>query len=78
MSDDDPVPSSGIVKWFDGERGYGFITPDDGGSDVFVHFSGIDGSGPGRKNLLADQRVTYDVEPGRDDRPQAVRVSPLG
>jgi cold shock protein len=48
-----------MVKWFDREKGYGFITPDDGGEDVFVHHTGIAGSG--FKSLDEGQRVPYEV-----------------
>ena len=62
----------GMVKWFDGEKGYGFITPDDGGEDVFVHHTGIAGSG--FKSLDEGQKVTYEVAQGRRG-PQAENVS---
>jgi CspA family cold shock protein len=61
----------GKVKWFSKEKGYGFITPENGAKDVFVHFSGIDSNG--FRNLTNDQRVTYDVQRG-DKGPQAVNV----
>jgi CspA family cold shock protein len=48
-----------MVRWFDREKGYGFITPDDGGEDVFVHHTGIAGSG--FKSLDEGQRVPYEV-----------------
>jgi CspA family cold shock protein len=64
----------GMVKWFDGEKGYGFITPDDGGEDVFVHHTGIAGSG--FKSLDEGQKVTYEVAQGRRG-PQAQKVSGL-
>ena len=49
----------GMAKWFDSEKGYGFITPDDGGEDVFVHHTGIAGSG--FKSLDEGQKVSYEV-----------------
>ncbi len=54
--------STGTVKWFNGEKGYGFITPDDGGPDVFVHFSSI--AGAGYRNLDENQKVECDVTQG--------------
>lgn len=52
---------SGTVKWFNAEKGYGFISNDDGGGDVFVHFSAIQGTG--YRTLNEGQKVTYEVEP---------------
>ena len=52
---------TGTVKWFNAEKGYGFITPDDGSDDVFVHFSAI--VAEGYKKLLEGQKVTFDTEP---------------
>jgi CspA family cold shock protein len=54
--------ATGTVKWFNGEKGFGFITQDDGGSDVFVHFSAINGSG--YRNLDEGQKVEYEVTQG--------------
>ena len=62
----------GTVKWFDGEKGYGFISPDEGGEDVFVHHTGIAGSG--FKSLDEGEKVTYEVAQGRRG-PQAQNVS---
>ncbi len=62
----------GTVKWFDGEKGYGFIRPDDGGEDVFVHHTGIAGSG--FKSLDEGEKVTYEVAQGSRG-PQAQNVS---
>jgi len=62
----------GIVKWFDAGKGFGFITPEDGSKDVFVHFSAI--SGDGFKSLDEGQRVRYSVQPGPKG-PSATDVS---
>ena len=54
--------SNGTVKWFNDAKGFGFITPDDGGKDLFAHFSAIQGNG--FKSLRENQKVTYDVTTG--------------
>ena len=64
--------AEGVVKWFSSEKGYGFITPDDGGKDLFVHFSEIQGSG--YRNLEEGQRVSYEATEGQKG-PQASTVS---
>jgi CspA family cold shock protein len=55
--------ATGTVKWFNGEKGFGFITQDGGGADVFVHFSAIAGSG--YKNLEENQKVEFEVTQGQ-------------
>ena len=65
----------GTVKWFNPVKGYGFITPDQGGSDVFVHFSALDASitRDGVRNLAEGQRVEFDAASGQKG-PQAEQV----
>ena len=63
--------NSGTVKWFNAEKGYGFISNDDGGEDVFVHFSDI--VTEGFKTLEEGQKVTYSIE--TDDRNGKVRAT---
>ncbi|MCF6203716.1 MAG: cold-shock protein [Methylococcaceae bacterium] len=65
--------STGTVKWFNESKGFGFISQDDGESDVFVHFSAIQGDG--FKTLNEGQAVTYEVEDGPKG-PQATSVTP--
>lgn len=62
----------GTVKWFNGEKGFGFIAPDDGGKDVFVHYSEVQGSG--FRTLEENQRVQFDIQQGPKG-PQAVKVT---
>ncbi len=66
--------SQGTVKWFNAEKGYGFITPDDGGPDLFVHHSAIQMKG--FRALEEKQRVTFDVTQGQKG-PQASNVNKL-
>ena len=55
--------NTGTVKWFNDSKGFGFITPDNGGKDLFAHFSAIQGGG-GHKTLRESQKVSYDVTSG--------------
>jgi cold shock protein len=66
--------ASGTVKWFSDEKGFGFITPDEAGKDLFVHHSGI--AGDGYRSLAEGAKVEYDSESG-DKGPKAVNVRPL-
>jgi CspA family cold shock protein len=66
--------ATGTVKWFNDEKGYGFITPDDSGKDLFVHHSAIQGSG--FKSLAEGAKVSYDAEQGPKG-PAAANVQPL-
>ena len=64
--------ATGTVKWFNNDKGFGFITPDEGGKDLFVHFSGIASEG-GFRSLAEGAKVSYDAEEG-DKGPKAVNV----
>jgi CspA family cold shock protein len=55
--------TKGTVKWFNGQKGYGFIQPDDGGTDIFVHISAVEQAGMG--NLNEGQKVSFDAVPNR-------------
>ena len=68
---------TGTVKWFNAEKGYGFISNDEGGDDVFVHFSAIQGTG--YRSLNEGQKVSYEVEqdPKNTGKLQAVNVAAI-
>ena len=67
--------ATGTVKWFNAEKGYGFITPEDGSKDLFVHFSGIEGEG--YKSLNEGAKVEYEQSQGQKG-PQATKVRLVG
>jgi cold shock protein len=72
-----PMAMSGTVKFFNGERGYGFIKPDDGGRDVFVHITAVEQAG--MKALNEGQRIQFDVEPDKKGKgPKAVNLVVTG
>ena len=66
---------NGPVKWFNTTKGYGFIAPEDGGKDVFVHISAVERSG--LTGLADDQKVSFELEEGRDGRQMASDIKPL-
>lgn len=61
--------ATGTVKWFNTTKGYGFIAPDDGGKDVFVHISAVERAG--LKSLNDNQKVAFELQAGRDGRSSA-------
>ena len=64
---------TGTIKWFNATKGYGFIAPDDGGKDVFVHISAVERAGLGA--LQEGQKVTFEIVPGRDGRSAADNIA---
>ena len=67
--------ATGTVKWFNAATGFGFIEPDGGGSDAFVHISAVERAG--MSNLAEGQKIQYDVEPGRDGKSAAENLVAL-
>ena len=65
--------ANGTVKWFNTNKGYGFIAPDTGGKDVFLHISALEKSG--LTTLNDDQKVTFDIEAGRNGRENAINIA---
>lgn len=68
------MSKTGTVKFFNADKGYGFIQPDDGGNDSFVHISAVQAAG--MQSLDKEQRLNYEVEQGRNGRESAVNLSP--
>lgn len=66
--------ATGVVKWFNDAKGFGFITPDEGGEDLFAHFSAI--SADGFKSLSENQKVSFDVTIGPKGK-QASNIKPI-
>lgn len=64
--------ANGTVKWFNGQKGYGFIQPEEGGSDVFVHISAVERAG--LSTLKEGQKVSYELERGRNGKTSAVNL----
>jgi len=65
--------ATGTVKWFNETKGFGFIQPDDGNKDIFVHISAVERAG--LRSLEDGQKVSFDIEAGRDNRESAVNLS---
>jgi CspA family cold shock protein len=66
---------SGTVKWFNQTKGYGFIAPDDGGADIFVHISAVQAAG--MRGLNENQKVGFEMETGRNGKQSATNLKTL-
>ena len=67
--------AQGTVKWFNSEKGYGFIAPDEGGGDVFVHISAVERAG--LRSLSDGQKVSFELETSRSGKTSAVDLQPI-
>ncbi len=65
--------ATGIVKWFNPAKGYGFIVPEDGSKDVFVHISAVESAG--LSSLSEGQKVSYELQPGKNGKSSAENLS---
>ena len=70
---EEAIMASGTVKWFNTTKGFGFIAPDGGSNDVFVHISAVERSG--LTGLKDDQKINFDIEAGRDGRESAINLT---
>ncbi|MBI2586264.1 MAG: cold-shock protein [Rhodospirillales bacterium] len=68
--------TEGTVKWFNPQKGFGFINPDDGGKDAFVHISAVERAG--LTTLTEGQRVSYELQPGRNGKSAAENLKIIG
>jgi len=66
---------TGVVKWFNATKGYGFITPDQGGQDAFVHISAVEKSG--MQSLSEGQKLSFDLQTGRSGKSEATNLKPV-